>query len=1452
MKTFIRLFCFLLSAFPIFGANVTFSFTDAIGGNRQASLTITPTGARVSPDGLVTIERVVINGITNGTYTVTNMYGGSNYFYDIKISGRRDSEYTILVPDTSTTIPVQGLVVTRPGPGGVYYYSAEAANRRFPSIPGAGVDFITNADGTLTVYATNAADVTSRLLNSSNLLDVVSPGAARTNIAANNASNLTAGSIPLARLGAITASAVLTNTFFRTNITILDNEDNEVRLVNDGSGLNIFEGGVNTTIASGVVSSLEFDANQDSVYGFRGPSIILTNSGVVTTINSNRIVTGQITTTGLTNSGATASTVAIYDANKRLLSLANGLGALTNDGSGNLGFSASVSGSGTVSNISTLTLNSPLIGQGNGGLAPTNASAFLGLIGAQASLGFTPSTNSHPGITNSLGFSPMTNSPHAVTNALGFGPATNSFPGITNALGYAPASNASVSVTYSIVTNALGYRPPTNRFEAVDYWTPDGTDHSAGMSNLLSAVYAAGGGTIHFAASPTAYRADSMMFIPNSGGSPQATNVNIRMYGDGGGQNWYHLNSPGASILDLRYTGTAGAKLESLGLGALVIENLTIKDGGSSNNTALIHVSNTTLAVDNCSIIGSFSSFQDGIVFGGTNAALGNTTYSGFQGYGSRVTHNHFSRLGRGVYGRTWANSIVVTDNSFQGNTYARCAIEFDDTSDIGTSGNAGNDISRNLIEMDKYTNGIVLIYAHENVLSGNSFWDGGTQARSCYALTNSFRNTIIVGVEGGIRTLSGDSGSLIASDPYTTIIGNSHVRTNSYAAGLQGSEISGGLVIKGDVTDRTMSGQLVVATQGDPRKFLNIALDGNNAFGSISATNSDAQVSLPLKINPGGDGTFGGVYFGGTLYASNGVALPSTTASLVGDDQTVSVIGKSVVIISSDNASASSRTFKLSQGINGKKIILIWSGANAGELIDNSVNLSAGNVRLNGNWTPIQYDALMLIGVGDDWVELARSSPSGSGAGDAFIADGLDQFAATTSAEFFGVISDENGSGQIAGTVSPSFTTPSLGVATATSINGTVIPASRTLIATTNTITALTATNSAAYRGKVTDPTGTGSWVFSDNAVLVAPTLGAATATTLNTGLGANELYPMDQDVLTTSAVIFGTIDTGQGANELYDMDQNVLTTSSPTFAGITAGTTVLRGGQIRAYTNSASLAGNYFGSTFSTNQNFNITLGTTFNTNQVYEFWLTNTSSGSITGTVFVSMWSMSATNYATSLTFRGGGRYGVQFKTDTATNFSFNYFAYPDNAALVSTVAAIESSAGGQVLMTTGSGGVTNGAAGTGTMTTAKTNGGTIATSLTAIDIVSGSNTTVTAALSGTTAIYTVSAAPVLPFSTNAFVGHTNLMYMTNVSQYFVATTNCAVTNVFDTGSADTRIANLMISNSASANITLYVEIPAGRAMGAATTNALVIPSGKVGELTVKTFARYLTNYVTTVQQ
>ncbi len=68
---------------------------------------------------------------------------------------------------------------------------------------------------------------------------------------------------------------------------------------------------------------------------------------------------------------------------------------------------------------------------------------------------------------------------------------------------------------------------------------------------------------------------------------------------------------------------------------------------------------------------------------------------------------------------------------------------------------------------------------------------------------------------------------------------------------------------------------------------------------------------------------------------------------------------------------------------------------------------------------------------------------------------------------------------------------------------------------------------------------------------------LGGTTGRTLTVTGGSPTIGDyFDQAVKAASAVTFATVDTGQGANELYDMDQNVLTSSTPQFAGLTLST--------------------------------------------------------------------------------------------------------------------------------------------------------------------------------------------------------------------------------------------------------------------------------------------------------
>ncbi len=90
-------------------------------------------------------------------------------------------------------------------------------------------------------------------------------------------------------------------------------------------------------------------------------------------------------------------------------------------------------------------------------------------------------------------------------------------------------------------------------------------------------------------------------------------------------------------------------------------------------------------------------------------------------------------------------------------------------------------------------------------------------------------------------------------------------------------------------------------------------------------------------------------------------------------------------------------------------------------------------------------------------------------------------------------------GSGNVVRASSPSLTTPNIGAATATSINGTSIPSSKTLVVTTDKLNALASTTSAELADIISDETGSGNLVFSTSPTLTTPDIGAATATSIN-----------------------------------------------------------------------------------------------------------------------------------------------------------------------------------------------------------------------------------------------------------------------------------------------------------------------------------------------------------------
>ena len=126
-------------------------------------------------------------------------------------------------------------------------------------------------------------------------------------------------------------------------------------------------------------------------------------------------------------------------------------------------------------------------------------------------------------------------------------------------------------------------------------------------------------------------------------------------------------------------------------------------------------------------------------------------------------------------------------------------------------------------------------------------------------------------------------------------------------------------------------------------------------------------------------------------------------------------------------------------------------------------------------------------------------------GGGDALTSGTLAQFAATTSAELLGVISNETGTGALVFATSPTFVTPILGTPTsATLTNATGLPISTGVSGLgTGVATLLGTPSSANLASALTNETGSGAAVFATSPALVTPDLGIPSAVDLTNATG-------------------------------------------------------------------------------------------------------------------------------------------------------------------------------------------------------------------------------------------------------------------------------------------------------------------------------------------------------------
>jgi hypothetical protein len=334
-----------------------------------------------------------------------------------------------------------------------------------------------------------------------------------------------------------------------------------------------------------------------------------------------------------------------------------------------------------------------------------------------------------------------------------------------------------------------------------------------------------------------------------------------------------------------------------------------------------------------------------------------------------------------------------------------------------------------------------------------------------------------VASVVGLVGNVENGTSTVITSTAYNFIVGQSVTRTAgvAYAGGTITSIVSpteftvtGTFGATGSIT-LTIGGATNTTADGAGLTVLSDTTNNNKTWTWVSSTGAwTSSEDLNLVT--------------GKVYEINGTTVLSSTQVLgysVASANTASAI---VARDASGNFSAGTITASLT-GVASLASNLTGGTANKGEIVYMSgVNTTS---KLTATTTNNQVLAYNTGTNAPYWVTPTLSNT---------------YYGATTSAQLAGVISDETGSGNLVFSTSPVLTTPNIGVPSfANLVNGTQYPLANLTGAGTGVLTFLATPSSSNLATAVTDETGSGSLVFATSPTLVTPTLGVATATSVN-----------------------------------------------------------------------------------------------------------------------------------------------------------------------------------------------------------------------------------------------------------------------------------------------------------------------------------------------------------------